>query len=81
MFQLVRHRDITGVSGTGVVANGVVWDDGKAVMRWCVDGKPRTTTFYDSMSEVIAIHGHDGATVVQWVDRDVEYFPHPMLKG
>lgn len=67
VFQLVRHRDISGVSGTGVVANGVVWDDGKTAMRWCVEGKPRSTAFYDSMSEVIEIHGHDGATVFEWV--------------
>lgn len=33
-FVLVRHRDVTGVSGTGVVAYGVEFPDGAAAVRW-----------------------------------------------
>jgi type IV secretory pathway TraG/TraD family ATPase VirD4 len=33
-FQLHRDADPTGFSGTGVVADGVVWPDGTVSMRW-----------------------------------------------
>lgn len=34
-FRLVRHEDVSGVSGTGVVAEGVLFSSGKAVLSWC----------------------------------------------
>ena len=33
-FILYRRHDATGVSGTGIVATGVVWPDGHAALRW-----------------------------------------------
>lgn len=33
-FYLVRHQDVSGVSGTGIVAYGVVLPSGQAVMAW-----------------------------------------------
>lgn len=65
-FLLVRRDDPTGVSGTGVVAEGVLWSDGSAALRW------RTTTastaVYASMRDVEKIHGHGGTTRVEWLD-------------
>lgn len=33
-FVLYRDTDVTGISGTGPVADGVVYPDGVTVMRW-----------------------------------------------
>jgi hypothetical protein len=65
-FILYRRDDVTGVSGTGTVAEGVEWSDGSASLRWCVDGKPCSTTYYSSIRDVAEIHGHDGRTTIVW---------------
>lgn len=64
-FALKRDEDETGVSGTGYVASGCVWPDGKVAMRWLV-GEHRSTAVYESVEAVIAIHGHGGKTKVVW---------------
>jgi hypothetical protein len=61
-FHLYRHEDESGVSGTGRVAQGVVFDDGQAVLRWL--GEHPSTTVYPNIGEVKAIHGHQGKTEV-----------------
>lgn len=65
MFYLNRTEDETGVSGTGVVAEGIRFSDGRVALRWCV-GEHRSTTVWDSIEAVEAIHGHDGRTTVEW---------------
>lgn len=65
-FALWRDEDQTGVSGTGTVAEGVQFGDGRCAMRWLT---PVTSgAFYDSISDVESIHGHNGATKVVWLD-------------
>lgn len=66
-FLLRRTEDVTGVSGTGVVAEGIQFSDGTVVVRW-VTGDHRSTVLWPSIESVVAIHGHGGATVVQWID-------------
>ena len=68
-FVLFRNEDVTGVSGTGVVAEGVQFRDGKVVLRWCV-GEHRSTVNWDSIEAVDAIHGHDGRTRIVWLDEE-----------
>jgi hypothetical protein len=65
-FMLWRTTDDTGVSGTGVVAWGVRFPDGRAALRW--NTEQRSTACYDSMDDLEAIHGHGGATKVRWLD-------------
>lgn len=36
-FELHRFEDISGVSGTGIVADGVQFPDGVVAMRWRSD--------------------------------------------
>jgi len=67
-FRLVRYRDVTGVSGAGVVAEGVQFTDGTTVVRWCVPDLPKSTVTWDNVTEAVSIHGHDGETVLEWVD-------------
>lgn len=64
VFRLQRDDDVSGVSGTGVVAQGVEFDDKTVVMRWLSD--TATTTLYDSIRHVEKIHGHGGRTRVIW---------------
>lgn len=66
-FVLNRHRDETGQSGTGIVAEGVQFSSGKVVLNWRTI--PSSTGVYDSMKDMVRIHGHGNATQVQWKDR------------
>lgn len=58
-FELVRNEDESGVSGTGVVAEGVILDHGACVVTWF---NSLTVNVYTSPWEVIDIHGHGGKT-------------------
>jgi hypothetical protein len=66
IFELVRFRDLSGVSGTGVVAEGCVFSDGSVALRWCGDN-PATAVWPD-IDSVLAVHGHQGATEVRWIE-------------
>lgn len=63
-FVLQRHTDVTGVSGTGRVAEGVQFTDGTVVIRWA--GTRASTVVWASLDDALAVHGHDGATIVEW---------------
>lgn len=65
-FTLQRTVDISGVSGTGVVAEGVEFSDGTAALRW--RSGLASTAVYASVEDLVAIHGHHGATTVVWLD-------------
>jgi hypothetical protein len=67
VFVLVRFRDVSGVSGTGVVAEGVEWSDGSASLRWF--GSCESVAFWPrGVLGVETVHGHGGATVVRFLD-------------
>lgn len=66
-FELHRDDDVSGISGTGVVAEGVEFSDGRASLRW-VTGEHRSTVAWDSIESAVAIHGHGGATRLVWLD-------------
>lgn len=68
IFWLSRKKDISGVSGTGVVAEGVQFHDGQCVISWF--GQLHSVAVYPSIETLIAIHGHEGATAVIWDDKD-----------
>jgi hypothetical protein len=65
-FRLVREEDVSGVSGTGVVAEGVVFSVGKVALSWC--SPYRSVTIYESLDDLEAVHGHEGRTRIEWVD-------------
>jgi len=67
-FVLRRLEDVNGVSGTGVVVEGVQFYDGACAIRWC--SEYASTTHHDSIENVVAVHGHNGKTVVEWIDPD-----------
>jgi hypothetical protein len=61
-FYLQRNEDESGVSGTGIVAEGVIFTDGKCAMRWLTD--IASTAVYNSIQDITYIHGHNGKTKV-----------------
>lgn len=69
-FRLIRYTDVTGVSGTGVVAEGVVFSSGRVALEWC-SAWPTSVVFHDrGMESVRAVHGHGGATRVAYLDEE-----------
>lgn len=67
-FTLQRHVDVSKVSGTGEVAFGVEFPDGAVAVRW--PGEHPSTAAWSDIRDVEAIHGHEGATVVAYLDKD-----------
>ena len=62
VFHLQRDKDVSGISGTGKVAEGIEFSDGTVVVHWL--SHTSSTTVYENMKQVDTIHGHDGATRV-----------------
>jgi hypothetical protein len=69
-FILIRTKDHSGVSGTGIVAAGVRFADGKVVSRWDATRIAGQTTLWDSLEDLVKVHGHGGDTKVHWIDLD-----------
>ena len=65
-FHLLRHQDVTGVSGTGVVAQGVQFYDGTCVLYWV--GAAPSVVVHRNLDNVIAVHCHGGLTSVVFED-------------
>lgn len=65
-FALHRDHDVSGVSGTGIVAYGVEFPDGHVVTRWNAD--IAQTCCWASIGDVEHVHGHGGATRIVWLD-------------
>lgn len=69
LFALYRHHDVSGVSGTGLVAYGTTYPPpGAVTIYWLgrTTGHP-SIGVYDSLAAVEAIHGHHGHTEVVWL--------------
>lgn len=67
-FILLRIKDATGVSGTGVVAEGTVFTDGMSVIHWLRE--PYAMGVYQTLNDVIAVHGHEGGTQLHFIDEN-----------
>ncbi len=65
-FQLLRHEDPGGVSGTGLIAVGVVFPSGRVVLEWLVP--VQSLGIYETIEQVRTIHGHGGKTEISWID-------------
>jgi hypothetical protein len=67
-FTLTRVDDVNGVSGCGVVADGVVFTDGAVVLRWRSDTP--STVLYNRLEDMSRVHLHNGRTFVSWIDQE-----------
>lgn len=65
-FKVMRKNDISGMSGTGHVADGVVFYDGTTVVYWRTE--TASMVVFKNIEALLTIHGHGGSTSVEWVD-------------
>lgn len=74
-FVLERLVDVSGVSGTGIIGEGVLSEIKNHPMpvAFFWSGDRPTIQIYPSMEILEAIHGHDGATRVVWLDGPFEF--------
>jgi len=61
-FYLLRHEDVHDNTGEGVVAEGVIFDNGMCAMTWLSNVK--TVTIFQRITEVKKIHSHGDRTEV-----------------
>ena len=69
-FQLHRKDDETGVSGTGVVAEGIQFSNNECVLVWL--SKRSSIGIYTHLADIDHIHGHEGKTRIVWIDDEPE---------
>lgn len=67
-FVLNRNDDESGNSGTGVVAVGTQYPNGKVSLTWL--SHMGTMAWYDTIEIVKGLHGHGGKTEVIWLDKE-----------
>ncbi len=72
-FYLLRHEDVNSNSGTGIVAEGVIFDDSTGAFT-CLTPIKTVTTFW-KISEVKKLHGHEGKTevIIEGKDKRFEW--------
>lgn len=61
-FYLQRDVDESGISGTGVVAVGVILPSGTCILEWCTFHS--SIGHYKNIAALEEIHGHGGKTKV-----------------
>jgi hypothetical protein len=74
---IMRHEDVHGVSGTGIVADVVEFTNGKCVIAW--RSAHSSTNVYDHIKDVETTHSHGGKSLVIW-DWESPPDPDPMDK-
>jgi hypothetical protein len=77
LFRLVREVDESGVSGTGHVADGIVWHDGTCTVHWRT--AHTSTTVFQTFADMVAIHGHGGKTRVHFAEHPFNLGAHCAL--
>lgn len=73
-FYLLRHEDIHNNSGTGVVAEGIIFGDGTGSYTWLT--KHKTVTTFVKVKDVIDLHSHNGRTdmIIEGVKKQAKVF-------
>lgn len=71
-FIAQRDEDVSGVSGEGVIAEGVMFSDGWVVTHWLDKPpmhEPKTDVWHNKGTTPFErIHGHGGSTRILWTD-------------
>jgi hypothetical protein len=65
-FDLIRIKDPSGMSGTGKVAEGIEFSNGRIALSWMT---PRASVeIWNSIADLIYIHGHgdEQTSVIAW---------------
>lgn len=69
-FHLHREEDVSGVSGTGKVAEGVEFSGGKCAIMFL--SHLVGIELWDNVHAMIGVHGHNGKTKIVWDDSPEE---------
>lgn len=64
LFVLRRDEDETGISGTGVIAEGIEFSTGWCALSWMTSA--HSVGIYPNIKELERIHGHNGRACVVW---------------
>jgi hypothetical protein len=76
-FTVARQSDETGVSGEGVVIEGVVLATGQCIAHWLYPRPKGSIAIFDSMNDFITVHikPHPGnRTIITYDDGEQEKF-------
>jgi len=71
VFRLIRHNDETGISGTGNIVDGIVFDDGIVVARWKTE--TASTSIYENWEAFEKVHilpHPKNKSEIQYIDVD-----------
>jgi len=55
-FTMCRQNDETGISGTGVIVEGVLLATGQVILHWLSPSPRGTIAIFDSMNDFVSIH-------------------------
>ena len=70
-FTMRRDFDVSGVSGTGIVLEGVHFSTGVVVIHWLTPPPRGSISVFDDLEQFLAIHVRphpDNCTVLRWED-------------
>ena len=76
-FTVARQADETGVSGEGVVIEGVLLATGQCIAHWLYPRPLGSIAVFDSMNDFITVHikPHPGnRTIITYDDGEQEHF-------
>lgn len=68
---LDRREDVSGYSGTGQVSEFAISSDGRIANFW-----PTGVQFFNSLEDMMKVHGHDGKTIAVILDDEVAEIEH-----
>jgi len=75
-FTMCRQADETGISGTGVIVQGIVLASGWCVVNWLYPPPVGSVAIFNSMSDFIAVHITShlvNATIITFEDGEQVY--------
>lgn len=90
VFEIERQADASGVSGTGIVIQGVIFATGTVVVQWLTPPPRGSINIFDSFEQFMSIHvgphpsnqtrilWHDGEV---WEPGDYQLNPSPWVVG
>lgn len=70
-FTMRREFDVSGVSGTGIVLEGVLFSTGVVVIHWLTPPPRGSISVFDDLEQFLSIHVRphpDNRTVLRWDD-------------
>ena len=76
-FTICRQGDESGVSGTGVVIEGVQYATGQVVLHWLTPVPRGSIAIFESLNEFKKVHVNphpDNKTIIKWSDGRQEEF-------